>query len=108
MNTIPNTYPNVQTVVELITPYSGGCPHSGEPQDGTTVAVRYTPAKKLLELHAVAQWLAPLSTGDEAIDLETLAQRLCMAAHEALSVPVEIIADFRLKNGMRLVCRCQS
>lgn len=108
MKTIANAHPGMSTVVELITPYAGGCPHSGEPQPGTTITVRYAPASLLLELHAVSEWLAPFATGDEAIDLETLAQRLHAAAHEALGVPVEIITDYHLRNGMKLLCRVQN
>lgn len=108
MNTIQNAHPEVQTTVELITPYSGACPVSHEPQTGSTITVRYAPAAQLLELHAVQEWLAPFSVGDEAIDLETLAQRLHTAAETALGVPVEVIADYILRNDLRLVCRCQS
>ena len=108
MRTIPNSNPGVQTAVTLTTPYSRACPHSGEPQPGSTITVEYTPADRLLELHAVAEWLAPFSHGDEAMDLETVAQRCAVAAAEAVGVSVVVIASYILANDVRLTCRCQS
>jgi NADPH-dependent 7-cyano-7-deazaguanine reductase QueF len=108
VKTIPNSNPTVQTTVTLITPYAGACPHSGEPQLGSTISIEYAPADRLLELHAVAEWIAPFSAGDEAIDLETVAQRCAVAAAQAVGVPVVVIASYILRNGVRLVCQCRS
>lgn len=108
MQTLPNSHPEIETTVHLTTPYHGACPHSSEPQAGSIITVCYTPADKLLELHAVAQWLRRFSEGTEAIDLETVAQQTAQAAAEALGVPVTIVADYILRNDLRMRCTCQS
>lgn len=107
MRTIPNSHADIATYITLTTPYTGACPHSGEPQNGSTIAVRYAPKDRLLELHAVTEWLRPLSTGTEAMDLETVAQCVAVAARAALDVPVVVIASYVLRDGMRVVCTCQ-
>ena len=106
MKTIANSHPEVQTTVELITPYAGACPVSHEPQVGSTITVQYAPAERLLELHGVQEWLAPFATGDEAMDLETLCQRLHTAAEAALAVSVTVRGDYILRNDLRMVVRC--
>lgn len=106
MRTIANRNPDIATAVELVTPYAGACPYSGEPQEGSVITVRYTPGDRLLELHAVAEWLRPLSAG-EAMDLETVAQSVAAAARAALDVPVVVVASYVLRDGKRMVCRCR-
>jgi NADPH-dependent 7-cyano-7-deazaguanine reductase QueF len=105
MNTIKNSNPDTQTVVRLSTPCSALCPHSGEPQEGSTLTISYAPAALLLELHAPAEWLQEQAAGTEAMDLETLAQRAAKTAAAALGVPASVSAHYVLRGGLEMdVC----
>jgi NADPH-dependent 7-cyano-7-deazaguanine reductase QueF len=105
MNTIPNSNPGSDTTIELTTPCAALCPHSGEPQAGSTLTIRYRPAAVLLELHAPAQWLQAQAAGDEPTDLETLAQKAAHDATAALGVAVEVEARYLLRGGLGMwVC----
>ncbi len=106
MNTIPNANPNVQTRITLTTPIVDLCPHSHEPQAGSTLAIAYSPAALLLELHAVKVWIQTQLT--EALDVETFAQRAAQAAAAALGVPVVVTATYKLRNGLELLCECRN
>lgn len=106
MRTIPNSNPTVPTRITLTTPMHALCPHTGEPQRGSTLAIIYSPAAGLLELHTVEEWLQTQLT--EALDVETLTQRAAQAASAAAGVPVSVIARYILRNGLELVCECQS
>jgi NADPH-dependent 7-cyano-7-deazaguanine reductase QueF len=91
-----------------MTPYHAACPHSGEPQTGSTITVRYAPKDRLIELHAIAQYLAAFSVGDEAVDLETVAQRTARDAGAAVGVPVVVVARYLLRGGLEVVVTCHS
>jgi NADPH-dependent 7-cyano-7-deazaguanine reductase QueF len=106
MNVMPNREPDIQTTVELTTPIADLCPHSHEPQTGSTLTVRYRPSATILELHAVVQWLP--SQCAEAIDLETLCQRAARDASAALGVEATAIAHYVLRGGITLRCESQS
>ena len=105
IETIPNRYPNLDTTVTLTTPFVNACPHSGEPQPGSTVSVIYQPKGKLIELHGVEKYLAKLAGGDEALDLETVAQLVAMAAWETLGESVKVEANYKLRDDLEMVCQ---
>lgn len=100
IETIPNRHPDRPIVCALTTPYSGACPVTGEPQAGSTITVRYAPAGRLIGLRAVAAWLEVQR--DDAIDLETIVQRLAVAATQAVGVVVEVHGSFVLQGGITL------
>lgn len=107
IDTITNQYPELNTTVTLTTPFVGACPHSGEPQEGSTISVTYQPTDKLIELHAIEQYLAKLTRGSEALDLETVVQLVAMACREALGQPVEVRAVYKLRDRLEVVCSVQ-
>jgi NADPH-dependent 7-cyano-7-deazaguanine reductase QueF len=105
MNTIKNSNPDIHTTVRLSAPCAALCPHSGEPQAGSVLAICYTPAAVLLELHAPVEWLQEQAAGTEAMDLETLAQRAAQEAGKAVGVPVTVEAHYVLRGGLEMdVC----
>jgi len=106
LGTLPNHEQGIATRVKLRTPYSGACPVSGYPLAGSWIEVQYTPATVILELSAVAQHLPTYAT--EAIDVETVAQRLAVDCAVALGVPVIIHAYYLLRDGIELCVTCQS
>lgn len=105
MKTIPNSNPTIQTIVSLRTPCVALCPHSGEPQAGSTITIRYTPAAVLLELHAVEEWM---KEQQEALDLETFTQRAARDAAAALGVPATVEAHYILRNGLEMIVCARS
>lgn len=103
IETIPNRYPGLNTTVTLTTPFVAACPHSGEPQPGSTVSVTYQPKEKLIGLRAVKAYLDELARGDDPLDLETVVQLVAMACGEAVG-PVEVEAVYKLRDGLEMVC----
>ena len=104
IETISNRYPQIKTTVTLTTPFVNACPHSGEPQAGSTISVTYQPKDKLIELHGVEKYLAELSAGDDPLDLETVAQLVAMACKDAIG-PVEIKTVYKLRNHLEMICQ---
>lgn len=98
IETIPNRYPKIRTTVILTTPLAAACPHSGEPQPGSFISVSYQPKENLIELHAIEKYIAELSAGSDALDLETLAQVVTMACSEAIG-SVRVKAFYKLKRN---------
>lgn len=104
LGTLPNREPAIQTRVTLRTPYSGACPMSGYPLKGSWIEVRYEPKEYILELSTVAAHLPTYAT--EAIDVETVAQRLARDCAAVLAVPVAVEAYYLLRDGIELWSSC--
>lgn len=104
IDTIPNRYPNLNTTVTLTTGFVAACPHSGEPQAGSTVSVTYQPKENLIGLRAIRAYLDELTGGNDPLDLETVVQLVAMACREALGEPVEVKGDYRLRDDLGMVC----
>lgn len=104
---IKNQYPELNTTVTLTTPFVGACPHSGEPGPGSGISVTYSPVDWLIELHAVEKYLKGLTEGSEALDLETVVQRLAMLCQGWAGVSVEVKAVYKLLSGIEVVCECR-
>ncbi len=106
MNTLPNRNPHTATTIRLRSPYSGACPHSGYPLPGSWLEVVYTPGACILELSAITDHVPSYAT--EAIDVETVAQRLAQDAAAALGVPVTVNAYYILRDGIELWATCRA
>lgn len=101
--TISNRNPKQPIAVALITPIVAACPHSGEPQPGSTISVVYKPVNDLIELHAIEEFIAELAGGSDALDLETVVQMVGAACHDALGLPVKVVGNYKLKNGLEMI-----
>ena len=106
LHTLPNRNPATATTIRLRTPYSGACPHSGYPAHGSWLEIEYTPAACILELSVIADHVPSYAT--EAIDVETVAQRLAQDAAAALGVPVVVNAYYILRDGIELWATCHA
>lgn len=106
INTIPNRHPELSTRITLTTPIADLCPHSHEPQPGSTLAITYDARAVLIELHGVTEWLQTQLS--EALDLETLCQRAAAAAAAAVGGAVTVEATYILANNLRLTCSSSS
>jgi NADPH-dependent 7-cyano-7-deazaguanine reductase QueF len=105
LNTIKNTHPEIKTTITLRTPFVSACPHSGEPQAGSTISVTYQPNENLIELHSIEKYLKALSGGSDALDLETVVQLVFIACQE-IGISASVQADYRLRNGLEMTCEC--
>lgn len=105
IKTIDNRKPQIPIAVTLTTPILAICPYSHEPQTGSYISITYQPQDKLIELHAIEEFLADLSQGTEAIDLETVVQLLAI---ECASIPIYIKAFYKLKNNLEMICEYQT
>lgn len=103
IDTIPNRHPQIRTVITLTTPFVAACPHSGEPQIGTTISVTYTAGNELIELHSVEKFLKELSDGNDALDMETVCQLLFLSCKDAGMI-VRVRGEYKLRNGLQLIC----
>lgn len=106
VETIANHHPELATRICLKTPFVGVCPHSGEPQAGSSIALIYTPKNKLLELKSWRAYLASFGHGD-AKDLETVAQQIAICCAASLGVSVTIRASYVLADGTEMICVCR-
>ena len=107
LNTIKNSHPEIKTVLTLTTPFVSACPHSGEPQAGSTVSVVYQPNENLIELHSIEKYLKMLSEGDVALDLETVVQLVFIACQE-IGISAAVRATYKLRNGLEMTCECRN
>jgi len=107
LNTIKNSHPEIKTVVTLTTPFVSACPHSGEPQPGSSISVAYQPDENLIELHSIEKYLKMLSEGDVALDLETVVQLVFIACQE-IGISASVKGIYKLRNGLEMTCECQN
>ena len=105
IKTIDNRKPQIPITVTLTTSIVAICPYSHEPQAGSYISITYQPKDKLIELHAVEEFLAKLTQGTEAIDLETVVQLL---ATECDDISIHIKAFYKLKNNLEMICEYQT
>lgn len=109
IKTIKNTFPSISTVVTLKSPIVDVCPRSHEPQEGSYLSVEYVPDDSLIELHALEEFIKWASQSNSPMDLETLAQILLQSCQKALpDSKINVIAFYKLKNGVEILCQCQS
>lgn len=104
---IKNSNSKINTTITLITPFVNACPHSGEPQEGSTISVTYQPKDRLIELHSIEKYLKELSQGSVALDMETVAQLVFLACQE-VEIIAEVKAIYKLNNDLELICTCRS
>lgn len=102
MEVLRNRHPGIALRVRIQTPYSGACPVSREPQEGSWIAVEYGPGAVILGFDAVAKHLPTYAT--EATDVEAVCQMLARDTSAALGVPVEVSAYYILQGGIILTC----
>jgi NADPH-dependent 7-cyano-7-deazaguanine reductase QueF len=106
IETIANAHPELATEVELRFPFARLCPVSGEPQEGSTIALRYRAGPALLETKALRRYLASYAGENPhgVRDLEEAAQRIARDCAAAVGVAVAVTAEYLLAAGsMRVV-----
>ncbi len=84
------------------------CPKTGNPIQGSTFTIAYTPAEKLLELYSINDYIASFIGSNEVRDLELLTQVVARDCHAILGVEVNVVGKFVLNIGQVLVCECQN
>jgi hypothetical protein len=58
-------------------------------------------------LPSIEKYLKALSKGDEALDLETVVQLVFLACKE-IDISASVEGNYKLRNGLEMVCRCES
>ncbi len=84
------------------------CPKTGNPIQGSTLIITYTPNAKLLELYSLNEYVASFIGSKEVRDLELFTQVVARDCHAVLGVEVSVIGKFVLNIGQTLICECQS
>jgi NADPH-dependent 7-cyano-7-deazaguanine reductase QueF len=99
--TIPNGYPALTMRVRLTYPFAQLCPHSGEPQPGSTITISYTAGALLLETKALRQYLASFAGENPhgVRDLEEAAQVIAQQCADMLHTSVQVYAAYILNIG---------
>ncbi len=84
------------------------CPKTGNPIQGSTLTITYTPNETLLELYSLKEYIASFIGSREVRDLELFTQVVARDCHAVLGVEVSVIGKFVLNIGQTLICECQS
>lgn len=95
----------MQTRIRIQTPYSNACPISGEPRDGSWIAVEYVPKSHILCLDTIAEHL--LTYSDEARDLETIVQMLAIDCQKTSQSSVTVYGHYLLRDGIIIDVRAE-
>ncbi len=83
------------------------CPKTGNPIEGSTLTITYTPKDKLLELYSLNEYVASFIGSKEVRDLELFTQVVARDCQAILGVEVSVVGKFVLNIGQTLVCECQ-
>jgi hypothetical protein len=110
--TTPNLLPAVRTLEIHRLPLLGLCPHSGNPQPGSTITICYRPHTVVLEVYALQRYLhsfigGKIVDGVQIRDMEQTIQRIAVDAAGVLEVPVRVRADLVLQQGQELFLCCR-
>lgn len=84
------------------------CPRTGNPIQGSTLIISYTPDQKLLEIYSLNEYIASFIGSQEVRDLELLTQVIARDCHEVLGVSVFVIGKYILNVGQTIICECES
>lgn len=104
LETFPNEYPGRATTVEITTDeFTAVCPWSGLPDFGS-VAIRYLPGAKTLELRSLKYYL--LSFRNVGIYQEHAVNRMLEDLVRVVEPRwMEITLDYKIRGGIHTVCR---
>jgi 7-cyano-7-deazaguanine reductase len=104
LETFPYEYPGSNAVVEVSTDeFTAVCPWSGLPDFGT-VAIRYLPRTKILELRSLKFYL--LSYRNVGIYQEHAVNRMLEDLVRVVEPAwMEITLDYKIRGGIHTVCK---
>ena len=104
LETFPFEYPGTPTAVDIATDeFTAVCPWSGLPDFGS-VAIRYLPARKILELRSLKYYL--LSYRNVGIYQEHAVNRMLEDLRRVVDPAwMEITLDYKVRGGIHTVCR---
>lgn len=104
LETFPFEYTGKDTVVDIATDeFTAVCPWSGLPDFGT-VAIRYLPKAKILELRSLKFYL--LSFRNVGIYQEHAVNRILEDLVRAVEPQwMEITLDYKIRGGIHTVCK---
>jgi NADPH-dependent 7-cyano-7-deazaguanine reductase QueF len=84
------------------------CPKTGNPIEGSMLAITYAPNQKLLEIYSLNEYIASFIGARDVRDLELFTQVVARDCHDVLNVPVSVIGRYILNIGQTVICECQS
>jgi len=105
--TQPNTRPGVKTFESHTLPFSGLCPHSGNPQEGSTIRIEYCPKDHFLEVYSLRKYIDSFIGGKgEVRDMEGMVQQTALDCAKAIQAAVKVTAQIVLQghDTMTIVC----
>jgi 7-cyano-7-deazaguanine reductase len=104
LETFPYEYVGKDTAVDIQTDeFTAVCPWSGLPDFGT-VAIRYVPKDKILELRSLKYYL--LSFRNVGIYQEHAANRIADDLVRAVDPKwIEVALDYRIRGGIHTICK---
>lgn len=107
--TQPNTRPHVATHERHDLPFSGLCPFSGNPQEGSILTIEYIPESVFLEVYSLKKYIDSYRGGKGDIrDMEGMVQQTCLDMARTLKTRVTVTAHIRLQNDDTMILVCES
>lgn len=92
-----------------VLPLNPACPISGNPQNGSTLEITYTPAAHLLEVESLRSYVDSYTGGRGDIrSMEAMIQAITADAAKVLGVSVESRADLNIRPNQRMRLKCIS
>lgn len=109
IDTMPNLTPEIESGVQThVLPLPAMCPVSGNPREGSYVAIRYTPVDRYLEVYSLEKYIQRfvggwLSRGIR--DMEQVIATIAGDCAQAVGVPVKVRARLILDAGRMSVTK---
>jgi len=85
------------------------CPVSGNPQEGSTIAIAYSPDGKLLEVEALRAYVDSYQGGrGDVRSMEGMCQQITQDCANVLGVMVHAVAELVITPGQRMTLECSA
>ena len=82
------------------------CPYSGNPLAGSTLSIRYTPSKTVLEVASLRAYIDSYIGGrGEIRSMEAMIQQIAIDCRDVLAVEVEVEASLHLAPDQQMTVR---
>lgn len=106
--TQPNEHRCATMEESHILPLLPACPVSGNPQEGSSIAITYTPAEKILEVSSLRSYVDSFTGGRGDIrSMEGMVQAIAQDTADATGVFVDVVADLNIRPNQRMILKCK-
>ncbi len=103
-----NENPDIHTKTTHLLPFSGLCPISGNPQEGSTIEISYTAKDLVIEVYSLRAYLDSYIGGRGAVrSMEGMVQNTARDCALAIRTAVRIVAHVILEDRQTMTIECE-